>query len=176
MNTINRCGLPLVTAFMVGLALTAQGTGATENSTAPAERAEQPENPATQFTEIDSNGDGLLSQAEFSALEFKEGSFNAADTDGNGSLDQSEFVKARSISERLAVKEYATDSWITTKVKAVLIKEDMLEGMTIGVETRDGVVQLSGWVKNRDQMEKAQSLASEVKGVRRVENDLKIEG
>lgn len=176
MRTISKSGLPMAAAFMLSLVLTAQGVSASEDTTGAAADTDRPDTLEEQFASSDANGDGLLSRSEFSALEFKEGVFVEADTDGSGALDQSEFVKASSINERLTAKEFANDSWITTKVKAVLIKEDGLEGLSIGVQTKGGVVQLSGWVKTHQQMEKAQSLASQVKGVRRVENDLQIDG
>jgi hyperosmotically inducible protein len=53
-------------------------------------------------------------------------------------------------------------------------KEDLLGGLVIGVETRDGVVQLSGWVDEPGQAHKAGQVAAGVKGVREVENDLLV--
>lgn len=176
MNITIKRDFPLVSAFMISLALAGSGVSAAENSVDPQAATDQPGNLEAQFTISDANGDGLLSRSEFSVLEFKEGSFVEADTDSNGSLDRSEFVKASSVNERMTAKAIAEDSWITTKVKALLIKEDGLSGLAIGVETKDGVVQLSGWVKTQDQMERAQSLTSQVKGVRRVQNDLQIDG
>lgn len=64
-----------------------------------------------------------------------------------------------------------SDGWITTKVKSVLLVEDATPGMQIEVETKDGVVSLSGTVANEAEKEAAISKAKGVKGVREVAAD-----
>ena len=46
--------------------------------------------------------------------------------------------------------------------------------MDISVSTEDGVVALSGTVKNRGQRNKAAQVASRVEGVKKVKNELQI--
>ncbi|MBS0633542.1 MAG: BON domain-containing protein [Verrucomicrobia bacterium] len=68
--------------------------------------------------------------------------------------------------------EYIDDSTITAKVKAILIKDDYVKAYQVSVETRKGVVQLSGFVDTADQKARAASDAATVKGVVSVQNDL----
>ncbi len=68
--------------------------------------------------------------------------------------------------------EVVSDATITTKVKSALLAEKDVNSMDIGVETRDGTVQLSGFVDSQWQIDKAVQVAADVKGVRHVKNDL----
>ena len=68
--------------------------------------------------------------------------------------------------------EYVDDSVITTKVKSLLAADDFLKSFQIGVETYKGVVQLSGFVNAQKAVDKAIQIASSVKGVTSVKNDL----
>lgn len=64
-----------------------------------------------------------------------------------------------------------SDTWITTKVKSTLLVDDSTPGMDIKVETKDGVVSLSGTVATEAEREMAISKAREIKGVREVMAD-----
>jgi len=68
--------------------------------------------------------------------------------------------------------EYVDDSVITTKVKALLANDNFLKSFQISVETQKGVVQLSGFVDSKSTVNKAGQIASSVKGVSSVKNDL----
>lgn len=68
--------------------------------------------------------------------------------------------------------QYIDDSTITAKVKAILIKDDYVKAYQVSVETRKGVVQLSGFVDTADQKARAESDAASVQGVVSVQNDL----
>ena len=61
-----------------------------------------------------------------------------------------------------------TDSWITTKVKSVLLFNRNVDGTAINVETNDGVVTLSGTVTGDDEAERAAAVARDVVGVKSV--------
>ena len=63
----------------------------------------------------------------------------------------------------------ATDTWITTKVKADLLATENVSGLDIKVETVDGVVTLMGAVTSQAQKDKAVEVARQIKGVKRVE-------
>ena len=62
-----------------------------------------------------------------------------------------------------------TDSWITTKVKSDLLATDNVLGTDIKVETKNGVVWLSGVVKCQAEHDKAISVAKGIDGVKKVE-------
>ena len=70
--------------------------------------------------------------------------------------------------------EYVDDSIITTKVKAAVLNEPTLKSAEINVETYKGVVQLSGFVNSEADITKAASVASGIKGVTSVKNDMRL--
>lgn len=70
--------------------------------------------------------------------------------------------------------EYFDDSVITSKVKAALLNEPNLNSNEINVETFKGVVQLSGFVSSRSEINRALEIARGVKGVTSVKNDMRL--
>ena len=68
------------------------------------------------------------------------------------------------------------DTVITTKVKAAVFSEPSLKSAEINVETFKGVVQLSGFVNSRADINKAVEVARSVKGVESVKNDMRLKG
>jgi hyperosmotically inducible protein len=71
-------------------------------------------------------------------------------------------------------KTKVDDSWITTKVKADLAKDSATKANEIHVNTKSGVVVLTGNVASAAEKEKAESDAKAVKGVVNVENQLVV--
>jgi len=72
--------------------------------------------------------------------------------------------------------EVVGDAAITTAVKAKLLGDTTTPGLSINVDTKDGVVTLTGTVKNSVESERAMSVARGTDGVKRVVNNLKING
>ena len=70
--------------------------------------------------------------------------------------------------------EFITDSWITTKVKASLAEDRQVKATEVNVETFKGVVQLSGFVGTRAEMSQAVRIATGIRGVTSVKNDIRI--
>jgi hyperosmotically inducible protein len=70
--------------------------------------------------------------------------------------------------------EYVDDTAITTKVKAAIFNEPTLKSAEINVETFKGVVQLSGFVTSRADIDKAVAVARGVSGVKSVKNDMRL--
>ncbi len=70
--------------------------------------------------------------------------------------------------------EYVDDTLITTKVKAAILNNPALKVAEINVETFKGTVQLSGFVRSQDAMNEAVRVASGVKGVKSVSNDMRL--
>jgi osmotically-inducible protein OsmY len=70
--------------------------------------------------------------------------------------------------------QYVDDSVITTKVKAAILGEPGLKSSEVNVETYKGVVQLSGFVSSRDDIQSAVRVASAVSGVKSVKNDMQL--
>jgi len=70
--------------------------------------------------------------------------------------------------------EYVDDSVITTKVKTMLASDDFLKSFQVSVETYKGTVQLNGSVDSQKAIDKAGEIASSVKGVKSVKNNLNV--
>lgn len=79
-----------------------------------------------------------------------------------------------STSSQEGTGEYLDDSVITTKVKAAIFNEPSLKSAEINVETFKGVVQLSGFVSSRADINKAVEIARGIKGVTSVKNDMRL--
>ena len=84
------------------------------------------------------------------------------------------FVTACSL-EKETVGQYTVDTEITTKIKGKLLKERDLKSREIHVETYKGDVQLSGFVKTNAEARKARRLASSVKDVKSVQNNIIVQ-
>jgi osmotically-inducible protein OsmY len=67
------------------------------------------------------------------------------------------------------------DSNTTTAVKAKLGQDKLSTLTRIDVDTNDGVVALNGTVESPDQRARAEQLAREVRGVKRVINNLQVQ-
>ena len=70
--------------------------------------------------------------------------------------------------------EAKSDASITGSVKSALISNDATKARQINVETRDGVVQLSGFVDSAAAKSAAEATAKNVEGVKKVENKLSL--
>ena len=68
------------------------------------------------------------------------------------------------------------DATITSDVKARLLADSDVSGLRIDVDTRDGVVTLSGTVANAAQKARAVDLAAKADNVVRVEDNLLVKG
>jgi hyperosmotically inducible periplasmic protein len=66
------------------------------------------------------------------------------------------------------------DASITTKVKGAVFAEPGLKTLQIGVDTKDGIVTLSGTVDTPVMKERALQIAQHVEGVRSVVDNLGI--
>ena len=71
--------------------------------------------------------------------------------------------------------EYVDDAAITTKVKSALLADKEVSGLRIDVDTKKGVVHLSGTAKTRHEANKAAELARGVNGVKSVHNNVRVE-
>lgn len=88
----------------------------------------------------------------------------------------------KSVSDKLHVKDEAThsvkayigDTAITSKLKAMLLADDIVPSRSVTVETTNGVIQLSGTVKTQAQFDRAENIAKAIDGVKSVKNDLVV--
>src|ERR1051326_7309641 len=73
---------------------------------------------------------------------------------------------------RESMRENVDDKTITTKVKTALIRDPNVKASQVNVTTFKGVVQLSGFVENQSQKDRAGEIARQTSGVVDVHNDL----
>ena len=66
------------------------------------------------------------------------------------------------------------DTVVTTRVKSALLADPDIKSFDLKVETRKGVVQLSGYVENQVQVDRAIAATSGIEGVRSVENGISV--
>ena len=70
--------------------------------------------------------------------------------------------------------QYLDDATITAKVKAAFAKDKWVKGHEISVRTDHGVVDLTGNVKTKQSSDRATKLATRVKSVTAVHNNLTV--
>jgi osmotically-inducible protein OsmY len=70
--------------------------------------------------------------------------------------------------------QYFDDAAITSKVKTSLLRDPVVSGLAINVETFKGRVQLSGFADTEKEQQRAGELARSVDGVRAVQNDIRL--
>jgi hyperosmotically inducible protein len=66
------------------------------------------------------------------------------------------------------------DTVITTKIKAALYDDPSVRGSAVSVETVDGVVQLSGFVRSHAEANRAVEIARRVDNVTLVQNRMTV--
>ena len=71
-------------------------------------------------------------------------------------------------------KQVASDSAITSKIKSKYLVEKNFKSFKVSVETKDGIVVLSGFVDNQATKTRAGQIAAAVKGVKSVSNGLVV--
>lgn len=66
------------------------------------------------------------------------------------------------------------DTVVTTRVKSALLADPEIKSFDLKVETRKGVVQLSGFVLNQAQIDRAMATTRGVDGVKNIENNIGV--
>jgi hyperosmotically inducible periplasmic protein len=72
------------------------------------------------------------------------------------------------------VGAYVDDSAITTAIKARYVESKDVDASSIGVETLNGTVMLTGFAKNATEKSSAETLALKVNGVKTVKNQIAV--
>ena len=70
--------------------------------------------------------------------------------------------------------EVVDDTVITAKVKTALAADSTVAAHEVNVQTREGVVQLAGFVDNSAQKQQATEVARRIAGVKQVDNQLEV--
>jgi hyperosmotically inducible protein len=127
------------------------------------------------FKALDTDNNAALSEAEASKSEFfNKKHFALADANHDGSLTEEEFTNYKSAVEKKNLKRVISDSTITSKIKAKLLKDEGLKSLKVSVETHKGIVILSGFVKTAEQITLTEKIATETEGVKSVKNRLEL--
>lgn len=127
------------------------------------------------FKMLDLDSDGKLSASEIkkdSMYDFS--SFSKADKNHNGSLNYDEYSTHKSAMQQKEAKQAAADSAITSKIKSKYLVEKNFKSFDVSVETKDGIVVLSGFVDNQATKSRAGQIAVATKGVKSVKNVLVV--
>lgn len=109
-------------------------------------------------------------QAEAAKNEIKASVADAREATGTAGSD----LKARAANAADAVTDKVQDAAITASVNAELAKDPDLSALKINVDTVNGRVSLKGAAPSDNARERATRLASAVKGVVEVQNQLEI--
>ena len=87
----------------------------------------------------------------------------------------------KSLDNKITLKEGTSsvgnkldDSVITTRVKTALLADPSIKSLDVMVVTRKGEVQLSGFVNNQGQIDRAVEVARAIEGVTKVGNDMSV--
>jgi hyperosmotically inducible protein len=128
----------------------------------------------SDFKLLDKDGNGKLSASEIKKDEiFDGGGFAKADKNRSGSLSQDEFATYKSAEQQKIAKKIASDGAITAKIKSKYLKKNF-KSFKVSVETKGGVVVLSGFVDDESTKSRAGRIAASVKGVKSVSNGLVV--
>lgn len=76
--------------------------------------------------------------------------------------------------DQQTVGAYIDDSTITSSIKASFVSNKQVDASSIGVETLNGMVQLSGFAKNTTEKTTAEAIARNAKGVKSVRNEIVV--
>jgi osmotically-inducible protein OsmY len=99
---------------------------------------------------------------------------NAMDRAGEKTRDTASTVADKTDRAAGETTRVASDSAITTKVKAFMFTEPDLKSLAIHVKTEQGVVMLSGFVDSKAEADKAIEVAKKVDGVAEVKSAIKV--
>jgi osmotically-inducible protein OsmY len=80
--------------------------------------------------------------------------------------------KPAPVEHRSAAERFVDDAAITAAIKARHAEDDAVHAFSIGVETVNGEVQLSGFTPSAKEKARAEEIAKGVDGVRAVRNDI----
>ena len=89
-------------------------------------------------------------------------------------MSADEFIKAEAIHDRQQVGNFVSDSVLTARVKAALLRERGIKSTGVHVESSQGRVLLSGFVDTEEQKQRVLRVASRIEGVREVRDGLDV--
>lgn len=118
--------------------------------------------------------DSAVNKTEQAAREAKQDTQAAMNSAGSTIKDAAQDVQQSAQNAGAAISEKVADTTITASVSAGLAKDPELSAIKIDVDTKDGVVKLSGPAPSMSARERASEIAKAVKGVASVDNQLQV--
>jgi osmotically-inducible protein OsmY len=136
------------------------------------EKTKQAASTVAQKTEtaMDHAGDNTRQAASTAANKTD----NALDRAGDDTRQAAATTADKTADATAKTRVAASDTAITTKVKAGLVKVPNLDSLSVHVETEKGVVMLSGFVDSKAQADQAVQVAKGVDGVTSVKSAIKV--
>jgi hyperosmotically inducible protein len=128
----------------------------------------------SDFKTLDIDNNGYLSYAEASKEKFFVDGFSKADKNKNNNLSYDEYAAYKSEMQSKESKRVIRDSAITSKIKSKFLIEIGIKSYKVSVETKDGIVVLSGFVESESIKSHAEKVAANVGGVKSVINKLVV--
>ncbi|MFV9875141.1 MAG: BON domain-containing protein [Rickettsiales endosymbiont of Dermacentor nuttalli] len=77
-------------------------------------------------------------------------------------------IQISSKNDKLTLKEYSLDTWITTQLKTKLLVEKNIRSVNYNIETIEGIIYLLGIAQNKEELDKVTYLASTIPNVKKV--------
>lgn len=77
-------------------------------------------------------------------------------------------INISSKNDKLTIKEYSLDTWITTQLKTKLLMEKNIRSVNYNIETLEGVVYLFGIAQNQQELDKVTYISSTIANVKKV--------
>jgi len=120
-------------------------------------------------------GDQTVSQSEQKARDMGQNARQGMDRAKEEAKEAAQSAKGATADTGAKISDKVSDAVITTTVKAELAKDSALSAMKINVDTDSGRVILRGTAPSSQAREHATALATGVKGVVSVDNQLTVE-
>jgi len=121
------------------------------------------------------SGDPTMSQSEQKARDMGQDARQGMDRAKQEAKEAAQTAKGATADAGTKISDKVGDAVITTTVKAELAKDSTLSAMKINVDTDSGRVILRGTAPTAQARDHATALASGVKGVVSVDNQLTVE-
>ncbi|MFM9836369.1 MAG: BON domain-containing protein [Methylophilaceae bacterium] len=127
-----------------------------------------------EFKKLDIDDNAKLTYAEASKEKIFADGFSKADKNKNNILNYDEYAAYKSDVQGKESKRVISDSTITSKIKSKYLLEKGIKSFKVSVETKDGVVVLSGFVESDAIKARAGEIAVSVSGVKSVSNGIVV--
>jgi hyperosmotically inducible protein len=126
------------------------------------------------FKTLDINSNDSLSYSEASKEKIFLDGFSKADKNKNNKLSYEEYAAYKSQLQDRESMRVISDSTITSKIKSKFLMEIGIKSFKVSVETKDGIVVLSGFVESEAIKARAGKIAANVNGVKSLSNSLVV--